>query len=80
MNEVVQVVVRLTGREAEVLRLIARGCTYVQVAVALGISAHTVGSAHQERVPQARGSFGGGGGDARRGTTHFLRMKKRETK
>lgn len=41
-NEVVQVVVRLTGREAEVLRLIARGCTHVQVAVALGISAHTV--------------------------------------
>ncbi len=44
MNEVVQVVVRLTGREAEVLRLIARGCTYVQVAVALGISANTVGT------------------------------------
>jgi DNA-binding CsgD family transcriptional regulator len=44
VNEVVQVVVRLTGREAEVLRLIARGCTYVQVADALGISAHTVGS------------------------------------
>jgi DNA-binding CsgD family transcriptional regulator len=44
VNEVVQVVVRLTGREAEVLRLIARGCTYVQVAVALGISASTVGT------------------------------------
>jgi DNA-binding CsgD family transcriptional regulator len=44
VNEVVQVVVRLTGREAEVLRLIARGCTYVQVAVALGISANTVGT------------------------------------
>ena len=44
VNEVIQVVVRLTGREADVLRLIARGCTYVQVAVALGISAHTVGS------------------------------------
>ena len=44
VGQAVQVVVRLTGREADVLRLIARGCTYVQVAVALGISAHTVGS------------------------------------
>jgi len=40
----VDVVVRLTVREAEVLRLIARGCTYVQAAAALGMSAHTVGS------------------------------------
>jgi DNA-binding CsgD family transcriptional regulator len=44
VKEVVQVVVRLTGREADVLRLIARGCTYVQVAAALGISGHTVGT------------------------------------
>ena len=44
MKKVVQVVVRLTGREADVLRLIARGCTYVQAAGVLGISAHTVGS------------------------------------
>jgi DNA-binding CsgD family transcriptional regulator len=36
--------VRLTGREAEVLRLIARGCTYSQVAERLGMSAHTVGT------------------------------------
>jgi len=36
--------VRLTGREAQVLRLIARGCTYSQVAEQLGMSAHTVGS------------------------------------
>jgi LuxR family maltose regulon positive regulatory protein len=43
MNEVV-LTVRLTGREAEVLRLIARGCTYAQVAEQLGMSAHTVGS------------------------------------
>ena len=42
MDDDVRVVVRLTGREAEVLRLIARGCTYVQVAAALGISANTV--------------------------------------
>jgi DNA-binding CsgD family transcriptional regulator len=44
VKQVVQVVVRLTGREADVLRLIARGCTYVQVAGALDISANTVGS------------------------------------
>ena len=43
MNEVA-LTVRLTGREAEVLRLIARGCTYAQVAELLGMSAHTVGS------------------------------------
>jgi DNA-binding CsgD family transcriptional regulator len=42
VKQAVQVMVRLTGREAQVLRLIARGCTYVQVAAALGISAHTV--------------------------------------
>ena len=36
--------VRLTGREAEVLRLIARGCTYAQAAKQLGTSAHTVGT------------------------------------
>lgn len=34
--------VRLTGRELDVLSLIARGCTYSQVADRLGISAHTV--------------------------------------
>jgi DNA-binding CsgD family transcriptional regulator len=44
MVKEVDVVVRLTLREAEVLRLIARGCTYVQVADRLGMSAHTVGS------------------------------------
>jgi len=37
-------VVRLTGREVEVLRLIARGCTYERVADRLGMSANTVGS------------------------------------
>jgi DNA-binding CsgD family transcriptional regulator len=42
MENEVRVEMRLTGREAQVLRLIARGCTYVQVAAALGISAHTV--------------------------------------
>ena len=44
MAKEVNGVVRLTEREAEVLRLIARGCTYVQVADQLGMSAHTVGS------------------------------------
>jgi DNA-binding CsgD family transcriptional regulator len=33
---------RLTPRERDVLQLIARGCTYVQAADRLGISAHTV--------------------------------------
>lgn len=37
-------IVRLTDRETEVLRLIARGCTYSQVADRLGMSAHTVAS------------------------------------
>ena len=36
--------VRLTVREIEVLRLIARGCTYSRVALELGMSAHTVGT------------------------------------
>ena len=35
-------VVRLTPRESDVLRLIARGCTYSQVADRLGVSLHTV--------------------------------------
>lgn len=34
--------VRLTGREVHVLRLIASGCTYSQVAERLGMSPHTV--------------------------------------
>jgi DNA-binding CsgD family transcriptional regulator len=34
----------LTLREADVLRLVARGCTYAQAAQRLGISAHTVAS------------------------------------
>lgn len=35
---------RLTPRESDVLRLIAHGCTYVQVADRLGVSLHTVAS------------------------------------
>lgn len=34
----------LTLREADVVRLLARGCTYAQIAERLGISAHTVAS------------------------------------
>ena len=35
--------VRLTVRETQVVRLLARGCTYSQVADELGTSIHTVG-------------------------------------
>lgn len=34
----------LTVRETDVLRLLARGCTYVQIGERLGISVHTVTS------------------------------------
>ncbi len=37
-------IVRLTARETEVVALLARGCTYSQVADRLGMSAHTVTS------------------------------------
>ena len=37
-------VVRLTPRESDVIRLIAHGCTYLQVADRLGVSLHTVAS------------------------------------
>ena len=36
--------IRLTSREAVVLRLLARGCTYSQVSDRLGMSVHTVES------------------------------------
>jgi len=36
--------INLTSREADVLRLLARGCTYAQVAERLGISRHIVTS------------------------------------
>jgi DNA-binding CsgD family transcriptional regulator len=39
-----QAIVHITQREADVLRLIAAGCTYAQVADRLGISLHTVTS------------------------------------
>lgn len=35
---------RLTARETEVLQLLARGCTYIQVGDRLGMSVHTVES------------------------------------
>lgn len=34
----------LTAREIDVVRLLARGCTYGRVAQLLGISEHTVGT------------------------------------
>ena len=34
----------LTARESEVLRLMARGRTYVQISAELGVSCHTVAS------------------------------------
>jgi DNA-binding CsgD family transcriptional regulator len=40
----VQLDVRLTAREADVLRLLARGRTYAQAAAELGMSAHTAAS------------------------------------
>lgn len=36
--------IRLTTREADVLRLLARGCTYSQVSDRLGVSSHTIES------------------------------------
>ena len=36
--------VRLTAREADVLQLLAQGCTYAQVGTTLGVSRHTVAS------------------------------------
>lgn len=35
---------RLTAREIEVIRLIARGCTYAQASALLGVSVHTLAS------------------------------------
>lgn len=36
--------IRLTQREAQVLRLLAHGCTYAQAAALLGVSVNTVAS------------------------------------
>lgn len=37
-----ETVVTLTRRELDVLRLLAHGCTYWQIALNLGVSPHTV--------------------------------------
>jgi DNA-binding CsgD family transcriptional regulator len=44
MNTSLEATVRLTARESDVLRLLARGLTYTQVSDALGVSLHTVTS------------------------------------
>jgi DNA-binding NarL/FixJ family response regulator len=41
-DQCTQSVVTLTAREADVLRLLARGCTYVQVSQRLELSVNTV--------------------------------------
>jgi LuxR family maltose regulon positive regulatory protein len=41
-EDAMTIAVRLTGREAEVLRLLARGHSYARIAACLGMSANTV--------------------------------------
>ena len=42
MNAPAQVTTFLTPREVDVMRLLASGCTYSQIADRLGVSLHTV--------------------------------------
>lgn len=42
MNCLTEPIIRLTQREVEVLRLLAQGCTYLQVSERLGMSCNTV--------------------------------------
>ena len=49
---------RLTARESDVLRLLARGCTYAKVADLLGVSPHTVTS-HIKNVYRKLGVHSG---------------------
>ena len=44
MNTAIDNAIRLTCREVEVLQLLARGCTYIQMADRLRLSVHTVES------------------------------------
>jgi DNA-binding CsgD family transcriptional regulator len=41
-GDAMQRAVKLTARESDVLWLLARGCTYSQAALALGVSRHTI--------------------------------------
>ncbi len=50
---------RLTSRERDVLRLIARGCTYAGAAERLGLSAHTVAS-HVKKIYRKLGVHSAG--------------------
>jgi DNA-binding CsgD family transcriptional regulator len=43
-DAMVQANTALTRREAEVLRLLARGCSYGEIAAHLGVSINTVGT------------------------------------
>ena len=54
----------LTPREIDVLRLIARGCTYQQVADRLGVSLHTVASHTKNTHRKLRRTLGCSRGDA----------------
>jgi len=51
--------VRLTAREIDVLRLIARGHTYARAAAKLGVSAHTVAS-HIKKIYRKLGVHSAG--------------------
>lgn len=57
--DVMKVGVRLTAREADVLRLIARGYTYARAAERLGLSAHTVAS-HVKKIYRKLGVHSAG--------------------
>ena len=41
-TQIPKTIIALTPRELDVLRLLASGCTYLQIAVQLGVSPHTV--------------------------------------
>lgn len=51
--------IRLSAREADILRLIAGGHTYAQAAMRLGISPHTV-AAHVKKVYRKLGVHSAG--------------------
>lgn len=62
---------RLTQREADVLRLIARGHTYAEAAQRLGISPHTVAS-HIKKAYRKLGVHSAGAAVLRAVTLGFI--------